>query len=209
MATDITNRISVRLRRGVPAYAAAFCCAVCTALLYMGCAAHAVQYTYDKRLLADAESSFENKNYADALKIYQELASSPTYSRSEAAKTALFRIGYINIFYDNPKADPKAALDALNSFRARFPGDKREGEVNTLTKLLVVLKGFEDQYDETTSRMRKLQSKTGTAVGDLDSLLETMQRCSAERDTLGMEKTALLKKIGELEQTIVKMEKSK
>jgi hypothetical protein len=175
-----------------------------------GCAAsRASQYTYDRRLLAEADDHFDKKRYPEALKIYQDLASSPAYSQTASAKQALYKIGYINIYYDNPKADPRAALDAFNSFRARYPDDKLIGEVNTLTKILVVLKGFEDQYDETSARIRRLQTKTAMASGSLDTLLESIQRCSTERDSLDMEKSALLKKISELEQTIVKMEKTR
>ncbi len=175
-----------------------------------GCAAgRAAQYTYERRLLAEADDLFDKKSYPEALKIYQDLASSPSYSQTASAKQALYRIGYINIYYDNPKADPKAALDAFNSFRVRYPDDKLIGEVNTLTKILVVLKSFEDQYDETTARIRRLQSKTATASGSLDTLLESIQRCSTERDSLDVEKSALLKRISELEETIVKMEKTR
>jgi len=39
-----------------------------------GCAANRVaQYTYERRLLADADEKFDQKRYAEALKIYQEL----------------------------------------------------------------------------------------------------------------------------------------
>ncbi len=175
-----------------------------------GCAANRVaQYTYERRLLADADEKFDQKRYAEALKIYQELVSSPSYSQTEAAKQALFKIGYINIYYDNPKADPKASLDAFNSYRVRYADDKLIGEVNTYSKILVVLKSFEEQYDETTARVKRLQYKSAAATGSLDTLLESIQRCSTERDSLDLEKSALLKKISELEQTIVKMEKTR
>jgi hypothetical protein len=191
-------------------FMAAFRLCVIAGVFLCGCAAkNVVQYTYDKHLLADAEAKFENKYYSDALKIYQELVTSPTYSQTPSAKLALYRIGYINIYYDNPKADPKAALDAFISFKERYPDDKHIGEINTIAKILVVLKSFEEQYDATTARMKKLQNKTTIASGSLDTLLETIQRCSTERDSLDLERTLLVKKIVELEQTIVKMEKTR
>jgi hypothetical protein len=189
---------------------AVFRLCVITSVFFYGCAASNVaQYTYDKRLLADAESKFENKHYQEALKIYQELVTSPAYSQLPTAKLALYRIGYINIYYDNPKADPKAALEAFNSFKVRYPEDKYIGEINTIAKILVVLKSFEEQYDATTARMKKLQNKTAIESGSLDTLLVTIQRCSTERDSLDLERTLLVKKIVELEQTIVKMEKTR
>lgn len=189
---------------------AVFRLCVIAAVFLCGCAASNVaQYTYDKRLLADAEAKFENKRYPEALKIYQELVTSPAYSESPSAKLALYRIGYINIYYDNPKANPKAALEAFNSYKVRYPEDKYIGEINTIAKILVVLKSFEEQYDATTARMKKLQNKTAIESGSLDTLLETIQRCSTERDSLDLERTLLVKKIVELEQTIVKMEKTR
>jgi hypothetical protein len=189
---------------------AVFRLCVIAAVFLCGCAAsREAQYTYDKRLLAEAESRFENKHYPEALKIYQELVTSPAYSQLPTARLALYRIGYINIYYDNPKANPKAALEAFNSYKVRYPEDKYIGEINTIAKILVVLKSFEEQYDATTTRMKKLQNKTAIESGSLDTLLETIQRCSTERDSLDLERTFLVKKIVELEQTIVKMEKTR
>ncbi len=180
-------------------------------LLFFGCASSSTvaQYTYDKRLLAAAESKFDKKQYAEALKIYNEIAFSPDYSQSTSAKSALYRIGYINIYFDNPKADPKAALEAFNTFKLRYPRDKLIGDVTTWIKLLVVLKSFEDQYDDITFRVRRLQSKSAVTTGSLDTLIEAYQRCTAENDSLGNEKASLGRKIAELEQIIVKMEKSR
>jgi hypothetical protein len=179
-------------------------------LVLLGCAASKVgTFTYDKRLLAEAEEKFEKRHYADALKTYQKLASSAEFANSAAAKTALYRTGYISMYYDNPKADPKAALAAFNTFKTRYPDDKLIGDVNTWISILVVLRSYEELYDETYVRMKKLQSKTAVTSGSLDTLIESFQRCSAEKDSLGAEKTVLLKKITELEQTIVKMEKTK
>ena len=192
-------------------FPAAFRICVAAGMVFLfGCAASRVtQYTYDKQLLADAEAKFENKRYTEALKIYQELVTSPAYSQSPSAKLALYRIGYINIYYDNAKADPKAALEAFTSYKERYPEDKSIGEINTIAKILVVLKSFQDQYDATTTRMKKLQNKTAIASGSLDTLLETIQRCSSERDSLDLERAVLVKKIVDLEQTIVKMEKTR
>jgi hypothetical protein len=175
-----------------------------------GCASSTISsYTYDRSLLTVADTKFEKKQYSEALKIYQELAYSPDYAQSNSAKLALYRIGYLNMYYDNSKADPKAALDAFNTFKLRYPRDKLIGDVTTWIKILVVLKSFEDQYDEILSRMKRVQNKSAVTTGSLDTLFDAFQRCTAERDTLDSEKSTLLKKIEELEQTIVKMEKSR
>jgi len=176
----------------------------------LGCASSTVtSYTYDRSLLTVADAKFEKKRYAEALQVYQELAYSPDYAQSNSAKLALYKIGYLNIYFDNPKANPKAALEAFNTFKLRYPRDKLIGDVTTWIKILVVLKSFEDQFDEITFRMKRLQSKSAVTTGSLDTLIESFQHCSAERDSLDSEKSTFLKKIAELEQTIVKMEKSR
>jgi outer membrane protein assembly factor BamD (BamD/ComL family) len=175
-----------------------------------GCASSTVSsYTYDRSLLTVADAKFEKKNYSEALKIYQELAYSPDYAQSNSARQALYKIGYLNLYFDNPKADPKAALDAFNTFKLRYPRDKLIGDVTTWIKILVVLKSFEDQYDEITVRIKRLQNKSAVTTISLDTLIDAFQHCSIERDSLDSEKSSLLKKIAELEQTIVKMEKSR
>lgn len=174
------------------------------------CASSAVStYTYDKSLLTVADAKFDKKHYAEALKIYQELAYSPDYAQMNSARLALYRIGYLNVYYDNPKADPKSALEAFNTFKLRYPHDKLIGDVTTWIKILVVLKSFEDQYDETLSRMKRIQSKSAVTSGSLDTMFDAFQHCATERDSLGSERSMLLRKIAELEQTIVKMEKSR
>jgi hypothetical protein len=183
---------------------------LCLCVCLCGCASNTVaSYTYDRSLLTVADAKFDKKRYSEALKIYQELAYSPDYAQSASAKQALFRIGYLNIYFDNPKADPKAALEAFNTYKLRYPRDKLIGEVTTWIKILVVLKSFEDQYDEITSRMKRLQNKSAVTTGSLDTLLDAFQRCVSERDSLDSEKSSFLRKISELEQTIVKMEKSR
>ncbi len=171
--------------------------------------ASSTAYTYDKSLLTVADAKFEKKQYPEALKIYHELAFSPDYAQLNSAKLALYRIAYLIIYFDNPQADPKAALDAFNTFKLRYPHDKLIGDVTTWIKILVVLKSFEEQYDGMAARVKRLQSKSAVASGSLDTMYDELQHCTTERDTLSLEKSALLKKIEELEQTIVKMEKSK
>jgi hypothetical protein len=183
----------------------------------IGCASSMVSsYTYDRSLLTVADAKFEKKHYAEALKIYEELAYSPDYAQSNSARQALYKIGYLNIYFDNQKADLKAALDAFNTFKLRYPRDKLIGDVTTWIKILVVLKSFEDQYDGITVRMKQLQNKSAVLQNksavttvSLDTLIDAFQHCSVERDSLNSDKSSLLKKIADLEQTIVKMEKSR
>jgi outer membrane protein assembly factor BamD (BamD/ComL family) len=177
---------------------------------FYGCAASRMtQYTFDKQLLSDAEDKFNKKNYKEALAIYQILINSPEFSKTYSAKLALYKIGLINIYYDNPDADINSAISAFNLYKTRYPTDPRIGEINSIIKILVALKSFEAQYDETSMKLKKLQTKTALTNVSLDTLLEKINKCSFERDSLSLERSILLKKINDLEQTIIKMEKTK
>lgn len=179
-------------------------------LFFFGCASTKnVTVSIDHQFLADADAKFEKKQFTDALKAYQSLAYSSVYSLLPTGRMALYRIGYLHIAYDNPNADPKAALSAFKLFVQKYPADHLVGYATTWIKLLTVISSFQDQLDENATRVRKLQNKNGAASDSISFLSTSLKRCSTLSDSLNAERLLLLKKINDYEQTIVKMEKSK
>jgi outer membrane protein assembly factor BamD (BamD/ComL family) len=168
-----------------------------------------VAVSIDHQFLADADAKFEKKQFADALKAYQSLANSSVYSLLPTGRMALYRIGYLHIAYDNPNADPKAALSAFKLFVQKYPADNLAGYATTWIKLLSVIGSFQEQLDENATRVRKLQNKISTTSDSIAVLSTSLKRCSALTDSLDAEHLLLLKKINDYEQTIVKMEKSR
>jgi outer membrane protein assembly factor BamD (BamD/ComL family) len=171
-----------------------------------GCS-HAVvsRYSFDKQILTEADDKFKEKDYAEALRKYDDIVK--RFPRSASARSALFRIGYLNIYYDNPQADWSTALSTFRQFQKDYSDDPRIDEVNTWIRILVAMQSFATQYGESSVRIQKLKNKSIERSENVEQLLEEIQRCATEKDSLVLEKNALSQKIKELEATILKIEK--
>jgi outer membrane protein assembly factor BamD (BamD/ComL family) len=177
------------------------------ALIASGCShVTTTQYTFDKKLLAEADGKCKLKSYAEALKTYSEIVK--TFPQTSSARIALFKVGFVNIYYDNPLADWSAALTAFKLFQKYYPDDPRAEEVNTWIRVLVAMESFSAQYGETSERVKSLMNKSTVVSGNYETLLEAIQKCSFDKDSLDNEKNALNQKIKALEQTILKIEKN-
>jgi hypothetical protein len=176
-------------------------------VLVSGCShVTTTQYTFEKKLLAEADGKCKQKSYAEALKTYSEIVK--TFPQTASARTALFKVGFVNIYYDNPLSDWNAALSAFKLFQKYYPDDPRMDEVNTWIRVLVAMESFSSQYGETSAQVKSLLSKSTAFNGNYETLLEAIQKCSSDKDSLDIEKNALNQKIKELEQTILKIEKA-
>ena len=177
-------------------------------LLAAGCAhvATVQTFTFDKQLLAEADGKCKQKSYADALKTYAEIVK--TFPQTPSGRTALFKVGFVNIYYDNPQSDWLAALSAFKLFQKYYPDDPRISEVNTWIRILVAMESFSSQYGESAAKIKALMNQKTVVSGNYENLLEAIQKCSNEKDTLESEKNALGQKIKDLEQTILKIEKA-
>jgi outer membrane protein assembly factor BamD (BamD/ComL family) len=176
-------------------------------ILVSGCShVTTTQYTFDKKLLAEADGKCKLKKYAEALKTYGEIVK--TFPQTSSARTALFKIGFVNIYFDNLLADWNAALNAFKLFQKHYPDDPRIEEVNTWIRILVTMELFKTQYGETSERVKSLMNKSTVVSGNYETLLEAIQKCSFDKDSLDNEKNALNQKIKALEQTILKIEKA-
>jgi outer membrane protein assembly factor BamD (BamD/ComL family) len=184
-----------------------FCLFALFLLMAPGCShVTTTQYTFDKKLLADADGKCKQKSYAEALKTYDEIVK--TFPQTSSARTALFKVGFVNIYYDNPLSDWNAAIAAFKLFQKNYPDDPRIEEVNTWIRVLVAMESFSAQYGETSARIKSLMNKSTEVSGNYETLLEAIQKCSGDKDSLDNEKNALNQKIKELEQTILKIEKA-
>jgi septal ring factor EnvC (AmiA/AmiB activator) len=117
-------------------------------------------------------------------------------------------MGFVNIYFDNPEADWSAALKAFRLFQKQYGDDQKIEEVNTWVRILVTMESFAAQYGESSARIQKLKTKTIEKSESVEQLREEFLRCSFEKDSLALEKNALVQKIKELESTILKIEKA-
>jgi outer membrane protein assembly factor BamD (BamD/ComL family) len=168
------------------------------------CAHTPIRYSFEMQSLTEADSIFKRRNYADALLKYDNILKK--FPRSPAARIALFKIGFINIYYENSQADWSAALKAFRLFQKQFGDDPKIDEVNTWIRILVAMESFAAQYGESSQKIQKLKNKTIEKTGNFEQLREEYQRCMLEKDSLGAEKNTLLQKIKGLEATILKIE---
>ena len=162
---------------------------------------------YDTKKLQEADEKFKQRKYAEALTKYEEIYR--LFPKTVSARTALYKIGLLNIYYDNPQPDWAAALKVFRLFQKQFSDDQKIREVNTWIRILVAMESFSAQYGECSNRIQKLKNKTMERLETVEQLREQLQRCSAEKDSLNSDRSVLFQKIKDLEATILKIEKEK
>jgi outer membrane protein assembly factor BamD (BamD/ComL family) len=172
----------------------------------IGCSHTSKFYSFDMGMLAEADVQFKSKNYSQALKQYDEIVR--TYPRTASARTALYKIGFIYLYYENPQADWTMALKTFRQFQKEYMDDQHIDEVNTWIRILTSMESFAAKYGESSAKIQKLKTKSLERSESIEQLREEFLRCSFEKDSLNLEKNALIQKIRELEATILKIEKA-
>lgn len=171
-------------------------------LVILGGCAPTKYITNEQQALHEADSLFENGNYEYAKLKYISIRDK--VPQSDAARDAQYNLGFINVFYNNPFANWETALREFKTFASRYPDDARIGEVNSWIRILVVLQSFDREYHHKKKQLKALeQSKQLTEdeqKHSLESLNETLRTCSKEREDLQ-------KKVDELKQIIIEMER--
>jgi outer membrane protein assembly factor BamD (BamD/ComL family) len=171
------------------------------------CSHGATSYTFDKQLLSDADGKFKQRKYAEAIAQYNEIVK--TFPKTASARIALYKIGFVNIYFENDQPDWTASLNAFKLFQKNYRDDPKIDEINTWMRILVAMDMFSAQYNVTSARVQTLKKKTLEKTGDVEQLREEFLRCSFEKDSLNLEKNALLQKIKKLEETIELLEQAK
>ena len=138
--------------------------------------------TYEKQMLIDANTALRNKKYKDALFLYTEIRKA--YPRSEAAVAAQYRIGFVNILYDNPDADWKTALEEFKRFQSLYPNDPRIHEVNTWIRLLTAIENSEDEYIGALAKLKTYKNRHYGTTDNFSTIFEALKRCKETTDSL-------------------------
>jgi hypothetical protein len=171
----------------------------------LGCSHTSGFYSFDMGILGEADKKFKAKNYSEALKQYDEVVR--TFPHSASARAALYQIGFLNLYFDNKDADWTAALKAFRLFQKDYGDDPRIDEVNTWIRILTSMEAFAAKYGESSAKIQKLKNKSLERSESIEQIREEFLRCSFEKDSLNLEKNALMQKIKDLEATILKIEK--
>lgn len=172
---------------------------IVTVLLYTHCA-HTptiVRYGHFRRQLIHADSLFQNGNYEIAKMEYTKLRDKCT--EPEIAATAQYRLGYINIYYNNPFADYEAALREFKRFQSMYPRHGKIEQVQNWIRMLTVLTNFARDFDGNSKQLKNLDTQREDIIKNYSVLQEAYFQCDAVKDSLINEVKALEKLIIKLQ----------
>jgi outer membrane protein assembly factor BamD (BamD/ComL family) len=163
--------------------------AALAAAFLAGCSSQMV--TFDSKLLIEADSLYRSGNYEYAKTRYAKVRSE--FPTSRAGAQAQYMLGYINLYYDNPFASWDAALKEFKTFAAQYPNHELIPQVNSWIRMLVVLQSFKRQYDVSSAEVSSLEkelldkqqsSHPQKIEAKYEVLMEAVQRCYADKDSL-------------------------
>ncbi len=153
---------------------------MCIALNH--CASNVASFTFEDKLLAEADSLFRTGNYEYAKLKYAKVRDD--YPKSGAGSRAQYSLGYINVYYDNPFADYNAALREFKKFAANYPNDKRLDMVNNWIRILTILQDFGKSYYGSNSQLRDLKNRQSSIFKNYSTLQDAYLRCDRMNDSL-------------------------
>ena len=174
------------------------------ALLFCACAASskAPSPVSKNAPMAEADSLFSAGNFDDAKILYEKIRIAMPPSSPEAQK-AHYYLGYLDIFYKNPKADWNVALTEFKSFTALYPNDPRINEVRSWVRVLTTIKSFEVEYRRAANKVDRLTHDNSTASESrrfyLDSMAVILRNSYESRDSVARKNTELINTIIDLE----------
>lgn len=164
---------------------------ILTALIYTRCAPSTtiVRYSHFRRQLVHADSLFRTGNYEIAKMDYTNIRDK--CKEPEIAATAQYRLGYINVYYDNPFADYEAALREFRRFQSMYPRHEKMEQVQNWIRMLTVLTNFSRDFNGNSRELKNLDTQREDIIKNYTTLQEAYLRCDAIRDSLSNEVKAL------------------
>lgn len=158
-------------------------------ILLSGCTAKMV--TYEQQQLNDADSLFRVGHFEFAKIRYQDIVKS--FPGSSAARSAQYKLGYINVYFENNLGSWEAALREFKNFASLYPDDDRIDEVNSWIQLLLAMELFKKNYNASIDKTRSLETElnakdaeafTGRRSVDVNALNESLRSCTLVKDSL-------------------------
>ena len=149
----------------------------------MRCAAsNVVAYTYQDKVLAEADSLFRVGNYELSKLRYAKVRDD--YPKTPSGARAQYSLGYIEVYFDNPFADYNAALREFKRFATMYPNDKRIDMVNNWIRILTILQDFGKSYYGSHSQLKQLKDKRSAIFKNYSTLQDAYLRCDKMADSL-------------------------
>ena len=173
--------------------------------LFLSCAANkaASNIGHDIGLMHVADSVFDAGNYQGAKSLYSEIKKSGKSPGLRAL--AQYKIGYLNIYYENPFANYEEALVQFKEFVRDNPTHSRVGEANNYIRILsslqrisIIAEEAKNIPKENTSEVED-NKKQDELINNLLGLQRAYLKCNSRSDSLSKKITILESVIDELE----------
>ncbi len=159
-----------------------------------------VRVGYGMRQLSEADSLFNTGNYELAKLKYLKIRD--TNKNPSIKATAQYKLGYVNIYYENPFADYEAALREFKRFASLYPNDERIEMVNNWIRLLTAIKNFDTGFQGNISKLKNAQNRQQDIEKNYTTLQDAYLNCEVIKDSLINRIKVLegvIKKLGEIE----------
>ena len=173
------------------------------ALIYTHCASKSpkiVRYSHFRQEFIHADSLFHTGNYEIAKMEFIRIRDK--CKDPKIAAMAQYRLGYINIYYENPFADYEAALREFQRFQSMYPNHEKIELVQNWIRMLTVLKNFSRDYNGSSKVLKDLGKKQKNISKHYSTLQEAYLQCDAIRDSL-------INEVKALERLIIKLQEIK
>ena len=153
----------------------------CCLVMMCGCAAH----THSRKTApspALVARELMGQGQLDSARAVLRTVRDDRIGTPEGAE-AQYLLAYLEVFYNNPSPDWQHAIDEFKRLVADYPGGEREVEANSWIRLLSAYAYRAPARADTTapggSGVRQL-----VGTGADSKLIETVQRCYTEKDSL-------------------------
>jgi len=156
-----------------------------TALISIQCGSSKTTMVYHghyRQQLMHADSLFRTDNFELAKVEYTKIRDNCDIQI--IASSAQYRLGYLNIYYDNPFADYEAALREFTLFQSLYPNDDKIDLVRNWIRILTVLQSFARDYNSSSQQMEKIDERRKNIFNDYKTLQDAYLSCDATRDSL-------------------------
>lgn len=155
-----------------------------SALLLFSCAANKAvsNVSYDKNMMNHADSIFTKGNYEKAKQEYKSIT---LEGKSKMAKAlAQFKLGYLNVYYENPFADYSVALHEFEKFVRIYPSHTKAGEANNYIRILDRMNKVNDVSKKNKQLVSGLSDKHEDLVNNLIGMQKAYLKSNRQVDSL-------------------------
>ena len=153
---------------------------IATALVYMTCSSSkVVKGDGVGSVFDEADLLFESGNYELAKKKYMEIRDNARQKTIVAL--AQYKLGYINIYHDNPFADYEEALKEFTLFLAKYDNNNLAESAKNWIKIITSMLNAQKRYNDASESLSKTEQKLTDNFTLLEDSLSVYQ---AERDSL-------------------------